>query len=90
MSVGERNAEPAVEGRSKQDIHDLRMLRQFDHVAVQVLITGASAPWFRARLMEDVSTCSHSRHMSTVDVINRQSDLSTRGRLSLGLIERKV
>ena len=65
----------------------LHVLRQFNHVAVEIFIASAATPRFRTWFVEDVSACTYSCCMSTFDVGNRQSDLCTGGWLPFCRIE---
>jgi hypothetical protein len=52
----------------------LRVLRQLDHIAVDISIACATTPGFRSGFVNDLSTCPNRRRMSAIDIPNRQSD----------------
>jgi hypothetical protein len=66
------------------------MLGQLNHIAVKVSIASASTPRLRSRFVNNASTCTHCCRMGTVNVVDRQGDLSSRGRSPLRRIEGEV
>jgi hypothetical protein len=66
------------------------VLCQFDHVAVEVLVTRAASPRFDAGFVKHVRPCGDSPSMSGIGVVHPQADLSSRGGPLLGPVEGEV
>ena len=65
----------------------LRVLGQFDHVSVEVLISCASTPGFVSWVVEYSGTSVYGRCMSRSDVFDRETDLSASSGPPFGGVE---